>query len=383
MHESIRFGTVRGIAIGCNWSVLAIAALLAWGLAEGYLPEAAPGYRVGEYWLVAAFAAVLFFGSLLAHELGHSLVAQRRGVRVDSITLWLFGGVARLRDQAPTPRAEMAIATAGPAVSVTAALVFGVAAVAVDGAGGPDLPLAMFAWLALINGMLAVFNLVPAAPLDGGRILHAVVWGATHERHRATRVATSAGRVFGYGLIGLGIVTAASGYLGGAWLALVGWFVLSAAGAEATHALLQGALAGVRVRDVMTSHPVVVPADHAIDVLLEDAFLRHHCSSFPVVDHDGGVVGLLTLRRVRRIPADDRSLHAARDVAIPLERLAVVGPDDLLVEVLEHMDPDAAGDGRMLVFDAGHLVGIVSPSDVNRALQLAALRDPRATPDGG
>jgi len=373
MHESVRFGTVRGIAIGANWSVLAIAALLAWGLAEGSLPAAAPGYAVGEYWVVAGLAVAAFFTSLLAHELGHSVVAQRRGVAVDSITLWLFGGVARLRGEAPTPRAELAIAAAGPAVSVTAAIGFGTGAVALHGVGGPDLPFDTLAWLALINGMLALFNLVPAAPLDGGRILHSLVWGATHDRNRATRVATQAGRAFGYLLIGIGIVAVAGGALGGAWLALVGWFVLTAANAEATHALLQGLLVGVRVRDVMHADPIVVDADHAIDALLEQAFLHHHCSTFPVLA-DGAVIGLLTLRGVRDVPIDDRALRTARDVAIPLAQVVTVAPDEPLVDVLAHTDPDAAAGGRMLVFDAGHLVGIVSPSDVNRAVQLAAVR---------
>lgn len=381
MHESIRFGTFRGIAIGCNWSVLAIAAILAWGLADGYLPEAAPGYSPAEYWTIAAFAVVLFFGSLLAHELSHSVVAQRRGVQVDSITLWLFGGVARLRGEAPTPRAELAIASAGPAMSFSATVVFGAAAAALAGVGGPELADASLVWLALINGILAVFNLAPAAPLDGGRILHAFVWGATHDRHRATRVATGAGRVFGYLLIGVGVVSIMGGYVGGAWFALIGWFVITAANAEATHSLLQGALAGVRVRDVMSEHPIVVRADHAIDVLLEDAFLRHHCSTFPVVD-DGAVIGLLTLRRVREVPVHDRPRMTARDVAIPRAHVAIVGPDEMIVDVLEHADPEAAGGGRMLVFDAGHLVGIVSPSDVNRAVQLAALRGER-TPRTG
>jgi len=377
MNESIRFGTFRGIAIGCNWSVLAVGALIAWSLAAGYLPDAAPGYSGAEYWLVATVAVALFFASLLAHELGHSIVALGQGVEVDSITLWLFGGVARLRGEAATATAELKIASAGPAVSIAATVGFGLGAAGLGAVHAPELLFDTLAWLALVNGMLAIFNLAPGAPLDGGRILHALVWGATGDRNRATRVATGAGRVFGALLIGVGILTVAGGYLGGAWLALVGWFVVTAARAEATHALIATALAGVKVRDVMTAHPVVVRADHSIDRLLDEAFLRHHCSSFPVVDADGRVLGLLTLRRVRDVPADDRTARTAGDVAIPLARTAVVGPDDGLVDVLEHADPDTVGDGRMLVFDDGRLVGIVSPTDVNRAIQTAALRGNR------
>jgi Zn-dependent protease/CBS domain-containing protein len=381
VNESIRFGSIRGIEVGCNWSVLVIGALLAWGLADGYLPDAAPGYRTGEYWVTALVAVVLFFASLLAHEVGHSLVAQRRGVQVDSITLWLFGGVARLRGEARTPRAELAIATAGPGVSLAAAVGAGLAALALDALGASELVVDACAWLAFINAVLVVFNLVPAAPLDGGRILHSIVWGATHDRDRATRISTGSGRAFGYLLIGAGILMVAGGYLGGAWMALVGWFVVSAATAEATHALLEGALAGVRVRDAMTADPVVVNADDAVSAVLDDAFVRHHFSSFPVVDDAGAVVGLLTLRGVRRVPPEDRSVRRALDAAIPLERAAVVHPNDQLVDVLEHAAPDAEGDGRMLVFEGGRLVGIVSPTDVNRALQLATLRGERPRRD--
>jgi CBS domain-containing protein len=285
--------------------------------------------------------------------------------------------VAKLRSQATTPSAELKIATAGPAVSFAAAALFAVVADALDRAGGPELAVDAAAWLALINGVLALFNLAPAAPLDGGRILHALVWKASGDRDRATRVSTGAGRVFGYLLVGVGIVMVASGSIGGAWIAFVGWFVISAATAEATHALLKGALGGVRVRDVMTAHPVTVGGDQRVDDLLDEAFLRHHCSSFPVVDRAGHPMGLVTLRRMRSVAPEDRTHLTAADIAIPLERALVVRPDDLLLDALESASPDAQGDGRMLVFSNGQLVGIVSPTDVNRAIELAGLRKRR------
>ncbi|GMU78393.1 MAG: putative zinc metalloprotease Rip3 [Acidimicrobiia bacterium] len=372
MHESIRLGTVRGIAIGLNWSVLAVAGLIAYGLADGVLPEVAPGYRPGAYWAVAIGAVLCFFASLLAHELGHSIVAQGQGVVVEGITLWLFGGVAKLRNEAHTHQAELKIATAGPAVSVALALVFAGIALAADTAGAPELTVEAFTWLALINGMLAVFNLAPGAPLDGGRILHALVWRSTHDRNRATRVSTGAGRVFGYLLVGLGILMVLNGAIGGIWLALVGWFVISAARAEATHALLRGALGGVRVRDVMSRDPHVVPEDQALSALLDDAFLRHHWSSFPVVNGIGDVTGLVTLRRVRHVAPGDRERLTAGDVAVPIDRCVIVAPDEALIDALEQVGPDGGGDGRMLVFEGGHLVGIVSPTDVHRALRHVA-----------
>lgn len=384
MHETIRLGRIRGIAIGCHWSVLAIAALLAWGLADGFLPDQAPGYRGREYWLVGVAGMLLFLATLLAHELGHSFVARRRGVVVESITLWLFGGVARLRGEARTPGGEMAIAVAGPAVSLAGLVGFGALALGLDGRA-PDIVVVALAWLAVLNGMLVVFNLAPAAPLDGGRILHSIVWAVTHDRPRATRVATTAGRVFGYLLIAAGVVLLVRGDLGGAWFMLIGWFVISAAGAEATHALLVSALAGIRVRDVMTPDPIKVHDGVPVDQVIDNVLLSRHWSTFPVVDDAGTTTGLLTLRRVRAVPPEARARVHAGDIAIPLAATPVVGPDDSMAEVLEHSDPEAPGDGRMLVFDGDRLVGIVSPTYVNQALRLAALRsEPRrdGTPSG-
>ena len=384
MHESIRLGRIRGIAIGLHWSVLAIAALLAWGLADGFLPDQAPGYRGREYWIVGVVGMLAFFATLLAHELGHSFAARRRGVVVESITLWLFGGVARLRGEARTPGGEMTIAVAGPAVSLAGLVGFGALALALDGRA-PDIVVVALAWLAVLNGMLVVFNLVPAAPLDGGRILHSIVWAVTHDHDRATRVATTAGKVFGYVLIAAGVVMLVLGDLGGAWFMLIGWFVIGAAGAEATHALLMSALAGIRVRDVMTADPICIHDSVPVDQVIDDVLLSRHWSTFPVVDDAGATTGLLTLRRIRAVPPDARARVLAGDVAIPLATTPVVGPDDSMADVLAHSDPDAPGDGRMLVFDGARLVGIVSPTDVNRALGLASLRSerPGGAPAGG
>jgi Zn-dependent protease/CBS domain-containing protein len=374
MDESIRLGRIRGIAIGVNWSVLVIAWLLVWGLADGVLPDAAPGYHDAEYWGTAAVATVFFFAGLLAHELAHSLVARRFGVTVDRITLWLFGGVSQLHGEAPDANAELRIAAIGPVLSLAVAAGFGVLALLVDSTGGPALAGAALEWLALINAVLAVFNLVPAAPLDGGRVLHAIVWRRSGDRGRATAVATGAGRAFAYVLIGAGVVLLAAGAIGGLWFAFLGWFLLMAARAEATHELLHGALAGVSVRDVMTSDPAVVPGDTTVETLVDDWFLRRHCSSFPVEDASGSLIGIVTLRRVRREPEATRSTTSAADVATRLAEVATSSSDEPLTTLLERMARAPGGDGRALVLDDGRLVGIVTPTDIQRALDLAALR---------
>ncbi len=372
MHESIHLGRVRGIPIGMHWSVLVIAGLLAWGLADGILRDAAPGYPAATYWIVAVVTAVCFFSALLAHELSHSLVANRHGVVVDGITLWLFGGVSRLRTEAHEPAVELRIAVAGPLVSLAIAAIAGVIALGLDAAGGPALGVAAFGWLAFINAVLAVFNLAPAAPLDGGRILHAVVWRHSGDHDHATQVATDAGVTFGYLLVALGVLMlAAAGNIGGVWFAVLGWFLVNAAKAESTHVMLEAALAKVRVRDVMTADPIVVPDDTTVGELIDDWFLRHHCSAFPVVDRAGDVSGLVTLRRLRSLRAYERG-QLAIDVARPIAEVPKAAPDESLLAVLERLAPHE--DGRVLVFEAGRLVGIISPTDVNRSLDLAGLR---------
>ncbi len=372
MQESFHLGRVRGIPVGVHWSVLIIGWLLAWGLADGVLPATAPGYSGSGYWFAAIATVVCFYVGLLAHEIGHSVVARRHGVEVDSITLWLFGGVSRLRGEAGDAGAELRIALIGPIVSLVVAAGFGLLALLLDVLPGLGLGAAAAAWLSFISVLLAVFNLAPAAPLDGGRVLHAIVWRRTGDRDHATDVATRAGRVFGWMLVGIGVVLLAAGDLAGVWFAVLGWFLMNAARAEATHMLLEAALTGVRVRDVMTPDPVVVPEDTPVGDLLDHLFHAHRCSAFPVVDPDGKVTGLVTLRRLRAREALERA-RVARDVAYPVAEVPTASPDEALWPVLERV-AGGRGDGRLLVFDHDTIVGIVSPTDVNRAFEVAGLR---------
>jgi Zn-dependent protease len=377
MRPSVRLGRIAHIEVGIHWSVLVIMVLLVWSLAEAALPEFAPGSSDPVYWVAAVGGVLLLFASLLAHELAHSVVAERRGVAVEGITLWLLGGVSQLHGEAKTPRDEFEITAAGPLTSIALALGFGALAAVVAVGGGPTVLVAVLGWLAAINGILAAFNLIPGAPLDGGRLLHAAVWHRTGDRSRATMVATRAGGWVGYTLIGLGILLLLAGDLSAAWFVLLGWFLLAASRAEATHELLHGALAGLRVRDVMTEHPTVAPEGVALSTLVDDWFLGHDCSAFPLVTADGTVTGLITLARVKSIPRHDWDRTTARDVADPLESLATGAPNEPLPEMLERLSVATGGGGRALVFDDGSLVGIITPTDVQRAVDLAALRSPR------
>jgi Zn-dependent protease len=386
VDESVRLGRVAGIAIGINWSLFLIAGLLTWILADVTLPAAAPRYGVIAYWLSAAVVVILFFAGLLAHEVAHSLVARRRGVEVERITLWLFGGVSQLHGEAASPAAEFRIAVVGPLMSFGVAAGFGVLAVLIASLRGPTLAVAAAAWLGAINALLAVFNLAPAAPLDGGRILHAAVWRRSGSHEQATAVATRAGRWFGYALMGVGVLLFLAGDLTALWFVLLGWFLVAAAGAEATHELLRGALGGLVVRDVMSADPIVAPDTLSVHELVEDWFLGRGHSAFPLADSQGRVDGLVTLHGVRRADAKSGVL-SARDVADDLSSVARVDPDDSLEVLLARTATARGGDGRALVFAGDDLVGIVSPSDVRRALDVAALqrRHPRlagAQPDG-
>jgi Zn-dependent protease/CBS domain-containing protein len=375
MEHRLRLGRVAGISVAVHWSVIVIVLLLGWGLAAVTLPEAAPGYADAWYWLGGLTAVVLFFAALLAHELAHSIVARHRGVDVEDITLWLFGGVSRLRGDAATPHDELRIALAGPVMSFAISAVFGVLAGSIAAVDGPPLAVATLAWLALINAILGLFNLAPAAPLDGGRVLHAFVWHRTGDRGRATAVATRAGQGFAYVMIWGGVLLLLLGDLAALWFVVLGWFLLNAARAEATHQLLEGALAHVRARDIMTAGPIVVRDDLPIDRLVDEWFLRERCSSFPVVDDGGNVRGLVTLQQVRQIAPEARAALHVRDVADPIETVTTCGPDDTVPDLLERLA--AARGGRLLVLDGGSVVGIISPTDVQRALDLAALRERR------
>jgi len=239
VNESLRLGTIKGIRVGMHWSLLVILWLLVASLAGYQFPNAAPGHTSAAYWLAAVVAAVAFYASLVAHELAHALVARRRHIEVEGIVLWLLGGMSKLRGDANSASDENRISIVGPATSAALALVFFVLS-RIAGAGHPaSLAAAVLGWLGWLNGLLAAFNLVPAFPLDGGRVLRALVWHFTGDKQRATRVAAAAGTAFGYGFIALGVVgfVFGGGSFNGVWLGLIGWFLISGSRAEAAASL--------------------------------------------------------------------------------------------------------------------------------------------------
>ena len=372
MDESVHLGTIAGIRIGANWSLLVIFWLIVWALSGTELPLVARGYGTAAYWVAGVATALAFYACLLAHELAHAVVARRAGIEVHGIVLWLLGGVSRLEGEASGPDTELRIAVAGPATSIVIAVGFLGLSRLVDVVSGAALLTAALGWLGWINGVLGVFNLAPAFPLDGGRVLRAVLWRRHGDKVRATQTAAHAGRVFGYCLIALGLLELAGGAgVGGLWLVFLGWFLLAAARGEATASLL----GGLRVRDVMTPDPVVAPAWLTVSQLLDDWISPNRCSSFPLIDQRGALVGLVTLARVKRVPPDLRPSVQVGEVACPRAEVVTCGPDDELVAMVQRLA--ASEDQRALVLEGElegeRVVGIVSPSDVTRATEHAQL----------
>lgn len=375
MHQSFSFGRILGVKVGANWSVIVILWLIAWSLADERFPVVAPGYSTTSYWISGVLAAVTFFMCLLAHELAHSVVARRYDVHLEGIVLWLFGGVSKFTGDPPSAQAELKIAAAGPATSMGIAVGFFALTRLVDGVGGSALAGAALGWLGWFNGSLAVFNLVPAFPLDGGRVLRAWLWGRHGDKRRATASAANAGRLFAYVLIGLGLLQfLIGGFVGGLWFVFLGWFLLSAAQAEASQSMLDDQLHGVTVRSAMTPNPVVVPATVTVGQLIDGWMFDHRCSTFPLVDREGAVTGLVTIARVKSVPVDRRATTPVMDIAAPRAELVTCQVDEPLWPVITRLSGSA--DQRALVYDGDTLAGIVSPSDVTRVLELTQLGNP-------
>lgn len=380
MNQNVRLGTVAGVPVGANWSILAIFVLIVWELADLVLPGYHPNDGRALYWVTALIAALLFFASLLAHEVSHAVVATHNGIRVRAITLWLFGGVSELEGEALTPAADFRIAIVGPLTSLALAGVFGVAGILLHGAAGTvGLAGSAVGWLAWVNLMLGGFNLMPAAPLDGGRVLRAALWHHSGDRVRAATTAAHAGEVFGYVLVGLGALEFFTVSIFGLWFVFLGIFLLSAARAEKNDVVLRSSLAAVHVRDLMTRDPVVFPSGATVSELVDERLHHFRFGTFPLVRPDGQLEGLTTLARVRQVPPHLRRSTRLIDTACPLADVPAAAPDEPVPDLLVRMQ--RAPDGRALVVGPDlRLVGIVSPSDVSRYVQLAVLRSGGGVP---
>jgi Zn-dependent protease len=330
---AFHIGSIAGIRIALHPSWLVIAFVVTYSLAVGELPDSFPGWDEPLYWVVGAVVAALFFASVLAHELSHALVARRFGVKVVDITLFIFGGAASLEGDTRSPRDEALIAAAGPVSSlVIGAVLWGIGSF-ID---QPQVA-AMAGWLGFINISLGLFNLIPGFPMDGGRILRALLWRVRGDEFAATRYAAAVGRGFGYLLIAIGVLVAFQGgaLFSGIWLALIGWFLSSAAESAVVQMSVQRSLRGMKVRDVMEEEPPSVPPNETIAELVNERLMRGEHRSFLVRHDDGGLAGIVTLSDVRRVPREDWPNARVTDIMTRFADVATVGPDDPVEGALE------------------------------------------------
>ncbi|HYL08250.1 MAG TPA: site-2 protease family protein [Candidatus Udaeobacter sp.] len=364
MTPSIRLGRVFGIEIGVNWSLVFIFALVTWTLATSVLPADVPHQGPVAYWITSLAGAALFYVCLLAHEMSHALVARRNGVKVAGITLWLFGGVSRLDGEPASARAEALIAGVGPLTSfVVAGLSFGLYFLS----SSYPLPADLFSWLGAVNVLLGLFNLVPAFPLDGGRLLSSLLWWRSGSRQRGVHNAVRVGRVFAYLMIAGGVLELFFGaYLNGIWIAFLGWFLLSAASAEEAGSTMQSLLRSVPVSSAMTSPVVTLPDWVTAQQFLESIAPNHPFTTYPVHDASGKLTGVVRLSDLVRIPLSRQGDTHLIQVARPVAEIPSTTPREDLAALIRRVG--GAIDQRVLVFDNGQLVGILSPADVARVL---------------
>lgn len=378
--RSYRIARIAGIPVGVSPWWLLIVGLITWTLGDSYFPSVVNDISPALSYTLGFASALLLFVSILLHELGHALVARRHGIEVEEIDLWLLGGVSKMRDEAHDPDTELRYALAGPAVTAVIALLFGAISLALPESTS-SVVRALVDYQLLVNVLILGFNLLPAFPLDGGRVLRSLLWRRSHDLKSSTATAASVGRGFGYVLIGLGLLEMFTGSPGGLWLAVVGLFIVAAAGAQAVSAQVQTTFSGVQARELMSAPVVSIPSDVSVQRAAEDYFLPYRFTAFPVVDASGRFGGVIALDRIDAIVASERSLRLVADVADRDTELAI-GEEEDVATLLSR--PAFARVGRAVVVDdSGSPVGLLSITDIQRTMRAARLsKRPLGSPRG-
>ncbi len=354
------------VYIDASWAFIAI--LITWSLAVGLFPQEVAGLSPGTYWAMGALGAVGLFFSIIFHEFSHSLVARRFGLEMKGITLFLFGGIAEMHDEPETAKSEFWMAIAGPLSSLLLAAAFYGLTVVGENAGWPDTVLALVGYLSFINLVVAIFNMVPAFPLDGGRVLRSILWGWKKNLRWATRVASRMGSGFGYLLMGLGLLSVMAGnVIGGIWWFLIGMFINGASRSSRDQQMLKSALSGEPVRRFMQTEPVTVPPGVRLRELVDDYIYRYHYKTFPVVEN-GRLVSCISTRRIKEIPQAEWDMRSVGEVADRCDANNTVRPDADAMDALSLMN--RTGSGRLLVVEDDRLVGILALKDLLDFLSL-------------
>ena len=362
---TLRLGRIAGIEIGVHYTWLLAFLLITWSLAQGFFPQSFPGWSLVTYWITGIIAALLLFVSVLIHEMAHSLVAMARGLSVENITLFIFGGVSNIGGDVKRPRTEFVMAIVGPLASLALAAIFWGFLQVIGEQDSP--PAAILFYLALINALLAGFNLLPGFPLDGGRVLRSILWGVTGNLRKATNIAATVGRVLAWALIGFGVFQLLTGnFLGGLWIAFIGWFLNGAADASRKEVTLQEQFRGVKVREVMDSNLETVSPQTLVLDLVRDIFFQRSRRAAPVTQ-DNRLVGIVTLTDVKELPQQKWAETTVVEI-MTREPLYTVSTDDDLASAFRLLAQHSLN--QVLVLHEGQLTGLLSHADVIRYLQL-------------
>jgi Zn-dependent protease len=363
---SVRLGKPFGIPLEIDASWLFVFFLVTASLTLSYLPDALPDQAPALYVVLGVLTALAFFASLVLHELAHSLVARAGGLKVSRVTLFALGGVSQMEDEPRSPGHEFLLAAAGPATSVLLGTLAVATSVGLVALGVPDVVWVPIEYLGLINLSLAAFNLLPGFPLDGGRVLRALLWAVTGDMLKATRWASRAGQTIGVLLIGGAVIGVLLGTFDFVWLAVMGWFLSNMSATAYHQQLILSTLASVPVRQIMSSPAQLAPADLSLEEMAHSYFLGGRHTRYPVVE-DGRVIGMVDLARVNAIPRQQWSSTLVRDVAAADLARIVAGPNDPVDTVLKRLEPD--GPGAVLVVEERRLAGIVTRADVIRFIR--------------
>ena len=368
MKRSIHVATISGIPIKINYTWFIIFALVVFTLAKGYFPVELPGEGDLTYWIMAVAAACLLFISLLLHELSHAIVAVKNDLPMKGITLFVFGGVAHMEKEPQSPIVEFKMAIAGPACSLLISVLFFLLTNVFFYLKFPLWAVVITSYLSMINLGVAIFNLIPGFPPDGGRLLRAALWKYFNDIKKATLIATNCGKGFAYILMGFGLLNIfAASFLSGVWFIFIGLFLLEAAEVSYQQTAMKNILSGILTKEIMTKDVVAVDAELHLNDLVDKYFFRYRFTSFPVISSDA-LVGLITLHNVKDVPRERWGETLTKEAMVPLSSLILIGPD---VEVMEALSKMAAnGIGRLIVVQDHKILGFLSQRDVMRLFEV-------------
>jgi Zn-dependent protease/CBS domain-containing protein len=357
-----------GIPVKIHYTLWLVLLLIAWSLADGYMPAHYPGLSTATYWTIGIISALLLFVSVLLHELSHSYIAKKNGLPIARITLFFFGGVSEMSEEPKDARLEVRMAAAGPLTSFLIAIVLGGLWYLTVLVNGPVPVIATLYYAALLNGVLGAFNLIPAFPLDGGRVLRGSLWQRSKSLLSATAAATRVSETISLLMMAVGLFFVVFGdFIDGLWIIFLGWFIRSGAETSLRQTRLTEALAGVRVGDIMTKDLLSVSPDASVQQLVTDYFLVHPHGGYPVIQN-GKLLGVVTMSSVRAIPREKREWERVSQAMVPFEKTITVNPSTSAAEALQLMAKN--GVGRLIVMDGDKIAGMVTRGDLMRTMRI-------------